>query len=163
MPTTIGPFTNVPVPGDPIRSQWTQDISAYVAKLGTDAARQGVALTQTGQIYTAGQVGTLNWDYRSNTSWGSGALLTAPAGTSGVYVVSVRIHGPQMPAGGFADIMLRISGASYPNYIPQAKSDVATTGMAELNAGSQIWVDIYNPVGSSQYYDGSMLIARVAI
>lgn len=29
-PITIGPFTNVPAPGSPIRSDWAQDISTYV-------------------------------------------------------------------------------------------------------------------------------------
>ena len=30
-PITIGPFTNVPAPGSPIRSDWPQQISQYVA------------------------------------------------------------------------------------------------------------------------------------
>jgi hypothetical protein len=30
-PITIGPFNNVPAPGSPIRSDWTQSISSYVA------------------------------------------------------------------------------------------------------------------------------------
>lgn len=30
-PIIIGPFTNVPAPGSPIRSDWPQDISTYVA------------------------------------------------------------------------------------------------------------------------------------
>jgi hypothetical protein len=30
-PITIGPFTNVPAPGSPIRSDWSQSISSYVA------------------------------------------------------------------------------------------------------------------------------------
>lgn len=37
MPVTIGPFTNVPAPNDPIRSPWAQQITTYAVDLAKRA------------------------------------------------------------------------------------------------------------------------------
>jgi len=47
-PIVIGPFTNVPAPGSPIRSDWAQSISTYTAQ------HQPLTLSQVGNGGTSG-------------------------------------------------------------------------------------------------------------
>lgn len=52
-PVTIGPFTNVPAPGSPIRSDWAQQITAYVLGTRIDggfATRAPTVVAAAGQI-----------------------------------------------------------------------------------------------------------------
>jgi len=50
-PITIGPFTNVPAPGSPIRSDWPQSISDYVAKLPlTQGGAGGFTTNASGDV-----------------------------------------------------------------------------------------------------------------
>lgn len=43
-PITIGPFANVPAPGSPIRSDWCQDVSTYIAN---NVLRKDIATAQS--------------------------------------------------------------------------------------------------------------------
>lgn len=74
MTTTIGPLTNVPVPGDPIRSNWAQSISTW-----NNYLRAGLLqLASGGAIYTvAGQSTT-------SRPWTVGGTLVATTSASGV-------------------------------------------------------------------------------
>jgi hypothetical protein len=51
-PTTIGPFANVPAPGSPIRSDWTQQITHYVVdwNSGASAPKGAVVWIETAAI-----------------------------------------------------------------------------------------------------------------
>lgn len=45
MPITIGPITNVPVPGDPIDSDWAQDVSQHSVDTKTYAVNVNTTVT----------------------------------------------------------------------------------------------------------------------
>ncbi|HEY6416330.1 MAG TPA: hypothetical protein VIX41_08835 [Acidimicrobiales bacterium] len=89
-PITIGPFNNVPAPGSPIRSDWPQSISTYVAN--NLPVRNGCALTAT-QSIPNGVATDIIWtgeDYDTNNYHAPNATqMIVPAGLGGVYALWV--------------------------------------------------------------------------
>jgi hypothetical protein len=121
-----------------------------------------VALNQSGQVFTPGQYTQMNWDGRSNTNWGTGWQLICPPNGLGFYGVSVTIDSPaQMPAGGYADVVVHMASNLFYAYIPQGKSHVTLTAMLALQPGQGVWVDVYNPIAQDTYYMGQMTIDRL--
>lgn len=96
MPITIGPFDNVPAPGDPIRSNWAQELTYYVypaipdlqAGAASDDARLDALEKQRGLVATvaAYAVVTTNADGDANIPFGV-TFTAAPA-------ITVTGHGP---------------------------------------------------------------------
>lgn len=108
-PITIGPFTNVPAPGSPIRSDWPQDISTYVAN------NLGVYATQAAMDAAAPPNGALA--LRSDTG-----------------VVYMRFGGAWQPlyAMGSAAVRGGIAAGTAQTGISTTNRTVATLGLSSV-------------------------------
>ena len=76
-PITIGPFTNVPAPGSPIRSDWPQSISDFVNKLRGDAL-VGTASLVVAPITASSRPWQVAGTYAATTT--AGGAFTIPFG-----------------------------------------------------------------------------------
>jgi len=87
MPLTIGPFTNVPAPGDPIRSPWAQQVTRYVVN------RPYVQLSSAAQTTVPPSVNTTLPLTPSTVTADPYAMVTAggllvPTGYGGLWAVA---------------------------------------------------------------------------
>lgn len=95
MPIIIGPFDNVPAPGDPIRSAWPQEISQHTvntAQAVNDNWAKGRAA-----VVAATKVPTGNIDASASgfTDWLGGVTLAVPAGISRA-MITTTVSGHQI-------------------------------------------------------------------
>lgn len=96
-PITIGPFTNVPAPGSPIRSDWPQSISNFVNTLPAGVLNRANKLSDEGGFgFTEFAV--------------SGLGLTTPATTGRVYTVqfSLRVVQTTAPPAGTSILFVQL-------------------------------------------------------
>lgn len=85
MTTTIGPFTNVPTPGDPIKSDWSQTISTYVAKV--PRGYRGVGVGSAGDVgFSASAVDvpglTVTWNAEAGRVYRTHAIVVVRQNTA---------------------------------------------------------------------------------
>lgn len=98
MPITIGPFDNVPAPGDPITSPWAQELSQYVSDRGRGFVQPpvyGGALTVTAVVDITG---TITWQAVSNRFYRvRGSVLSVVQNTTQAFVTLSITDGANGP------------------------------------------------------------------
>jgi hypothetical protein len=137
-------------------------VNDIVGRVTAADGRKGTSAHQGGQSIAGGAVVSLSWEAVSDPSWGAGPTFTVPnvANTTGIYTLSLRVAGPTQP--GPADVVIVIGGLEHSNYIPTNKASVAFCVSMQLTAGTQVFVRIYNPSASAQFYNADLHILRVA-
>ena len=66
-----------------------------------------------------------------------------------------------MAAGAFADVKIYLAGRAYAGFIPSTKNAIAVTAAAPLNPGDVVYVEIYNPSASAQFYSAVFNLLKV--
>lgn len=88
MTVTIGPFTNTPAPGDPIRSAWAQQITRYVVNRPFAFGSSAVQATANPSVNTPLVLSGATVTADPYSMWTAGGLLI-PVGYGGLYQVNV--------------------------------------------------------------------------
>jgi hypothetical protein len=107
-PIVIGPFDNVPAPGSPIRSDWPQEISHYVAdpRLSGSAAFSGMNVPPNTNYVVPWLVPT-NVVNPYNVLDIAASCIRIPAAGAGFWLVNVQFqwgsHGSLKAMSGWAD------------------------------------------------------------
>lgn len=139
------------------------DTVGAVLELQQGVQRVGTVANQTGQTVSAGAVVQLGWSSVSDPSFGAGPILTVPSGNKGgVYAASLRVVGPTMPANAFADVVLSFNGSNYAAFIPPGKSSISVCVVGSLDTGQQVFVQVYNPLVTTEFFTGTLTLVRVA-
>jgi hypothetical protein len=138
------------------------DTVSTVVGMQAVQVRTGTVGNQTGQTVAPGAVVTLGWSSVSDPAWGTSGVFTVPAGKAGVYAATLRVTGPTMPANTFADVVLTVAGNVYAAFIPPAKTQVSICAVVAMDDGAQCFVQVYNPLGTSQFFSGNLSLTRVA-
>ncbi|MET0578005.1 MAG: hypothetical protein ABW122_05060 [Ilumatobacteraceae bacterium] len=110
----------------------------------------------------SGVVGTLAWTTLSTPDWGPGPILTAPAGTNGLYFISLNVSAAS-PMNGDADCYIFVNSDGYANYIPNGKSVITVNALVSMSPGHQLKFQVYNPTGAAMYFTGRMNAYQVSI
>lgn len=95
-PIVIGPFTNVPAPGSPIRSDWCQQITQYVVdKLAHRFYAE--RLTDAGPVVAPTPIGGLALTFTLSTTrvveLEAEGLIVKPGGNTGTCRLSIYLNG----------------------------------------------------------------------
>jgi hypothetical protein len=89
MPITIGPFTNVPAPGDPIKSDWPQSISNYLWGRYPRGYIGHAYGPSTDTAHTSGQPipgMSITWNAKSGRTYLTIINVSIIAGTAGAVI-----------------------------------------------------------------------------
>lgn len=131
MPITIGPFDNVPAPGDPIRSPWAQEISQYAYDLNVPIQNA----TPSGKFYTAPL-----WSGRLMIVGGYGAFSTDAAGVTTIpYGQTFAVEPLVMAAQNLQTKGATVSPTAVTNTYMQVMGRWTTTGAAVGNDVLDVW------------------------
>jgi hypothetical protein len=123
-PTTIGPFSNVPAPGSPIRSDWPQSVSTYITNnvLRKDTAP---AQTVTSPVTFSSSVTTTG----SATANASGGALLAPNGNVAV--------GANPPTASAAGVIARSDGVVTSTVMNPSPANTPNLALQRTGTGPQ--------------------------
>lgn len=116
-PITIGPFTNVPAPGSPIRSDWPQQLTQYVV----DRFAQFPTKIRGGNTVVT-------------TDGAAEAWITYPGGLAAVGSVVIT---DSSPAPGFGPIFLKMQGIDNNNnrFLVKVYTSAGAPGTNVSNVG----------------------------
>jgi hypothetical protein len=163
-PTTIGPYTNVPAPGSPVRSDWPQQLTTDVVNLLL--TRVGVGVFAAGYSVGAGSNPTLPWAGEAYDTHGFHAAgstdLIVPASWSGVFALSYSVT---MAGAATAVCLVRLllpGGSIRQNNIPvgQTMASVAYTG--PLAVGQVVQASFWNANAAAVAVNANLEMLRVA-
>lgn len=167
-PITIGPFTNVPAPGSPIKSDWPQQLTSYAVATDTEVRTfLGAAAYNTGQSIGPGgsaimSMPTTVYDSGGFRPVGDSTKFVVPAGRGGSYNVMAYVGctGPTSVVNRFL-----IDAGTYTDtlwsYVPAYYQRVAAAFPVVLSPGDEVKLTMLNMEPTGQFWVGRLWLNRV--
>jgi len=160
-PIVIGPFTNVPAPGSPIRSDWPQQASNIITDLLT---RRGCALSHPGQAIASGATGQIAWSVENqdtdNFHAANSPSIIIPTGLGASYGITAWASAGA-GVSGMCDVTLLTTAGNLMAFIPAAKTGVTVSASLPLAAGNTVALQIYNAHTASLNFAAGIWLYRL--
>lgn len=159
-PITIGPFTNVPAPGSPIRSDWAQQTATVLTNA---IKRVGVGLNTSSQAIAAGTNPDITWPtevYDTDNMHVAGAAGVT-INTGGLYVVALNITAASaVSANSLCRLVINGTGI-WQNTIVAGQSIASVTYAGPLAATGTVKATFWNAGAAAINIGASMEINRI--
>ena len=160
-PGVIPPYSNVPAPGSPVRSDWAIQLTNQVV-------RHGCSLTLGSQSIPANTPADLGWTSESydtdNYHASNAAQVIIPAGLDGVYLASAIVTASaNVSATTIATIDYGAGAVVAAAFMVAGQSTVSVNFSINAAAGQAFKVRVHNGHNAALFYSGRFVVNRVSI